>query len=109
MCCSPEARARKQARREARRAAFAKLVHNFVGSSSNSKTGALSSYPNTRNPTYGTLEYGTTGDTRAILSAGPTSTIVEGDEKARMMTRAPPSYRQVMGERNFDVKDKAGL
>ena len=103
-CCSPEARARKQARKQVRKAAFVKLVQSFGGSSSNSRT--LAPHPN------GPTAYGTTRASERVLCVDDVTAGTVTDEKAPfMMGEAPmsnmgepPTYGEVMGEGQKDVK-----
>ena len=109
-CCSPEARARKQARKEARKAAFMRLVSNCTGSNcaSRSKSHALVLYPDTQGPP----QYGTTRGVDELQQSTDVLSLIseKGDEKARPSMRAPPSYGEAVSEEKIGMKDeKVGL
>ncbi|KAI4149441.1 MAG: hypothetical protein LQ340_004627 [Diploschistes diacapsis] len=109
-CCSPEVRARKQARNQARKAAFMKPFSNRTGSScaSGSKIHALVSYPDTCGPP----QYGTIGSVDELQQPTDVLSLVseKGDEKARLSMRAPPSYAEAVSEEKIGEKDeKVGL
>ena len=116
MCCSPEARTRKQARRQARRAAFAHLVQGFIGSNSKQEqqkplppqqmAHGPQQYP--QYPQYGTMR-GVTEAPPQYGMAGPIENAPMAPGMDVMSNATPsrlPTYGQVMGDEKVDAKEK---
>ena len=101
-CGSPEARARKQAHKEARKAAFAKLFNSSC-SSKRSQAPAASPEISYRSAPRAEAPFANTREQQQYnhpISGNPI------DEKTGQWIREPPSYDEAMGKEEMGFKNE---